>query len=73
MIWKSTTVWLFVMVLASAGCGGATAPTTDPAKKITWDQYVRMPAEDQADPYVLNNLDPEAQKKLADKGRKTKK
>lgn len=72
MIWKPLVIWPLAF-LAAAGCGGAPAPATDPAKLITWEQYVKMPAEDQADPYVLNNLDPEAQKKLAEKGKKTKK
>lgn len=72
MTWKPRSLWPLAF-LAAAGCGGATAPPTDTSKLISWDQYVKMSAEDQADPYVLNNLDPEAQKKLSERGKKTKK
>jgi hypothetical protein len=71
--YRLLALWPAVFVLASAGCGGASAPATDPTKLITWEQYVKMPAEDQADPYVLNNLAPEAQKRLSEKNKKTKK
>jgi ABC-type glycerol-3-phosphate transport system substrate-binding protein len=59
--------WLRLVLfalLAAVGCGSPAAPTGDPSKKVTWEQFQKMPPEEQADPYVLNNLDDNARKKL---------
>jgi hypothetical protein len=61
----------FVLFVA-VGCGSA-APTGDPVKKITWEQYQKLPPEDRDDPYTLANLDDDARAKLAEKSKKTKK
>jgi hypothetical protein len=55
------------------GCGGSVKPTAgDPAKKITWTEYQKMDTEQKDDPYVLDNLDDEAKKKLAASNRTKK-
>ncbi|QDU20407.1 hypothetical protein [Urbifossiella limnaea] len=60
-----------VLALTAAGCGGSSAPAAgDPSKKITWEVFRKMPAEEQSDPYVLNNLDDDARRKLAEAGKK---
>lgn len=56
----------------AAGCGSSTPETGDPAKKITWTEFQRMDAEQKDDPYVLDNLDDEAKRKLAESQRKKK-
>ena len=64
-------IWLAI-ALAAAGCGPSTPATGDPAKKITWSEYQKMDAEQKDDPYVVDNLDDEAKKKLAESQRKKK-
>ena len=66
---RSLTV---LALLAAAGCGSSTPATGDPAKKITWSEYQKMDAEQRDDPYVLDNLDDDAKKKLAESQRKKK-
>jgi hypothetical protein len=61
---------LCVVVL---GCNSSTPSTTTATKTITWDEFKKMPSEDQADPYVLNNLDEAARKKFEDMIKKQKK
>lgn len=68
MIWTLTAAF----ALAVVGCGGSSAPTGDPSKKITWEQFQKMPSEEQADPYVLNNLDDDAKKKFDEMVKKQK-
>jgi hypothetical protein len=63
---------LLAIVLALAGCSSSTPATGDPAKKITWSEYQKMDAEQKDDPYVVDNLDDEAKKKLAESQRKKK-
>jgi hypothetical protein len=65
---------LVLLLLAGIllGCGSSAPSTGDKAKKITWAEYQKMDAEQKDDPYVLDNLDGDAKKKLADKGRKKK-
>lgn len=60
------------LALALAGCGSSTPATGDPAKKVTWSEYQKMDAEQKDDPYVLDNLDDEAKKKLAESQSKKK-
>ena len=57
---------------AVAGCGPPAAPTAARQGTITWEQFRKLPAEDQADPYVLNNLDDDARKKFDEQARKHK-
>ena len=61
-------VWLAFFVF---GCSQSPSPSGNPhqpagdaSKKITWEQFQQMPPEEQADPYVLTNLDDEAKKKF---------
>lgn len=63
---------LLMFALAVVGCGSSTPATGDPAKKITWAEYQKMDAEQKDDPYVVDNLDDEAKKKLAESQRKKK-
>lgn len=63
---------LLMLALAVVGCGTSTLATGDPAKKITWAEYQKMDAEQKDDPYVLDNLDDEAKKKLAEVQRNKK-
>ena len=63
---------LLATVLAVAGCGSSTPVTGDPAKKITWSEYQKMDVEQKDDPYVVDNLDNEAKKKLAESQRMKK-
>jgi hypothetical protein len=37
---------------------------------VTWAEYQKMDAEQKDDPYVVDNLDEDAKKKLADAQRK---
>jgi hypothetical protein len=56
-----------------AGCGSSPPSSGGaPARKITWAEYQQMDAEQQDDPYVLDNLDDAARKKLAAQQRKRK-
>lgn len=54
------------------GCSPTTTSTGDPAKKVTWDEYQKMDPEQKDDPYVVDNLDDDAKKKLAEFQRKKK-
>jgi hypothetical protein len=56
----------------AAGCGSPQPATGDPAKKVTWAEYQKMDAEQKDDPYVVDNLDDEAKKKVAESQRKKK-
>ena len=59
-----------VLLLAAVGCGGTPAPA--PAeKKITWEEYRKLPAFEKDDPYVLQHLDDDSKAKLAKAGKKT--
>ncbi len=59
--------------VCAAGCGGDKPPAVgDPTKKISWADFQKMPPEEHGDPYVLNNLDDDAKKKLAEKLKKGK-
>jgi hypothetical protein len=64
-------IMILAAVLAAAGCGSST-PAVATSKSISWKEYERMPPEDQADPYVLNNLDDEARAKLAARAKSMK-
>jgi hypothetical protein len=57
----------------ATGCGSPQPATGDPSKKVTWAEYQKMDAEQKDDPYVVDNLDDEAKKKLADAQRKKRK
>lgn len=59
-----------MFTLAVVGCGASTPATGDPSKKITWAEYQKMDAEQKANPYVVDNLDDEAKKKLAESQRR---
>lgn len=63
---------VLALLLAVAGCGTSTPATGDASKKISWAEYQKMDAEQKDDPYVLDNLDDEAKKKLAESQRKKK-
>jgi predicted small lipoprotein YifL len=52
-------------LLAATGCGASAPVTGDPTKKVTWGEFQKMDAEQQDDPYVLDNLDDDAKAKLA--------
>lgn len=54
------------------GCGSSTPATGDPSKKVTWAEYQKMDAEQKDDPYVVDNLDDEAKKNIAESLRKKK-
>ena len=59
-----------VVLVAVVGCGGSSAPA--PAeKKITWEEYRKLPAIEKDDPYVLQHLDDDSKAKLAKAGKKT--
>lgn len=57
-------IMLATITLMISGCGSSTTNRGDASKLITWEQYQKLPPEDQGDPYILNNLDPTAQQKL---------
>lgn len=63
---------VLVVLVAQTGCGASAPSTGDPTKKITWAEYQKMDAEQKDDPYVVDNLDDEAKKKLAESQRKKK-
>jgi hypothetical protein len=64
-------ILLPLALVVTLGCGQRDKPA-DPSKKITWEQYQKMEEVDKADPYVLNNLDQDAQAKLAEMMKKYK-
>lgn len=63
---------VLVLLFATVGCGTSTPTTGDPTKKITWAEYQKMDAEQKDDPYIVDNLDDEAKKKLAESQYKKK-
>jgi hypothetical protein len=67
---------LVAALILPAGCGGCgrSAPDTPPhpGRKVTWDEYQKMDTEQKDDPYVLDNLDDNAKKKLAGSQRQKK-
>jgi predicted small lipoprotein YifL len=67
------TVVIATVVIAAAGCGGGAPTAADPAKRITWAEYQKLDAEQKDDPYVTENLDDDAKKRLADAQRKRRK
>jgi hypothetical protein len=70
-VYRITT--LGVLALLAAGCGSSQPATGDPSKKVTWAEYQKMDAEQKDDPYVVDNLDDDAKKRLADAQRKKRK
>jgi len=54
------------------GCEAPKPATGDPANKITWAEFEKMDPEQKADPYVVDNLDDEAKKKLTESQKKKK-
>lgn len=63
---------ILMFALTAIGCGTSTPATGDPTRKITWTEYQKMDAEQKDDPYVVDNLDEGAKKKLAESQRKKK-
>ncbi|MGL6075212.1 MAG: hypothetical protein ACRC8S_13715 [Fimbriiglobus sp.] len=63
---------LFLLLLGVIGCGSSATTTGNPAKKVTWEEFQKMDVEQKDDPYVVDNLDDEAKKKLAESQRKKK-
>lgn len=59
---------LLLLLLAASlvGCGPSKPATGDPSRKITWAEFQKMDAEQKDDPYVLDNLDDDAKKRLAE-------
>jgi hypothetical protein len=57
-------VIILLLAFIVVGCSKSSGPMGDPSKKITWEQFQKMPSEEQADPYILNHLDDEAKKKF---------
>jgi hypothetical protein len=51
--------------LAATGCGSPTSTPSQPERKVTWDEYQKMDAEQRDDPYVLDHLADDARKRLA--------
>lgn len=72
----SPTLLLTVALLLPLGCSGCGRSSPDatphPGRKVTWEEYRKMDAEQKDDPYVLDNLDDDAKKKLAEMQRKKK-
>lgn len=62
-------VWL-PFALVATGCGSPTPATGDPARKVSWVEYQAMDPEQKDDPYVVDNLDDEAKRKIAESLRK---
>lgn len=56
---------LLLLVAWLVGCGSPKPATGDPSRKISWSEYQRMDAEQKDDPYVVDNLDEDARKRLA--------
>jgi hypothetical protein len=48
------------------GACGPAPPAGPQSKAITWAEFQTMDAEQQRDPYVTDNLDPDARKKLVE-------
>lgn len=73
---RPTALLLAVALFLPTCCGGCGRSSPDatphPGRKVTWDEYRKMDAEQKDDPYVLDNLDDEAKKKLAESQRKKK-
>jgi hypothetical protein len=57
-------------ICLTVGCGSPQPTTGDPSKKVTWAEYQKMDAEQKDDPYVVDNLDDDAKKRLAESRRK---
>jgi hypothetical protein len=64
--------FVFAGLLCVFGCGSPAPTAGDPSKKITWAEFSKMDAEQKDDPYVLDNLDDEAKKRLAAATKRTK-
>jgi PBP1b-binding outer membrane lipoprotein LpoB len=64
--------WLLLLAVLLVGCGSPAPTAGDRSKKVPWAEYQKMDTEQKADPYVLDNLDDDAKKKLAKKGRPKK-
>lgn len=71
-----TALLLAAALVLPAGCGGCGRSAPDapphPGRKVTWDEYRKMDAEQKDDPYVTDNLDDDAKKKLAESQRQKK-
>jgi hypothetical protein len=65
-------ILLLLLLGLVTGCGSSAPTTGDNSKQITWAEYQKMDAEQKDDPYVVDNLDDEAKKKLAEAQRKKK-
>lgn len=61
---------LLLLALLLLGCGASKPAKGDPAKKITWAEYQKLDAEQKDDPYVVDNLDDDAKRKLVEQRRK---
>lgn len=61
---------LIVVLFVAApviGCGGSSPSTVAPApagKKLTWEEYQKLPEDQRGEPEVVDNLDEAAKKKL---------
>lgn len=66
-------IWLVALILAiAAGCGTSNPYTGDPTMTISWEEFENMDAEEQDDPYVIDNLDENAQKLLEQRNSKNR-
>jgi hypothetical protein len=71
---RSAVLALGMLMPFTTGCGGS-APDAPPhpGRQVTWAEYQKMDAEQKDDPYVLDHLDDEAKKKLAEQQKRRRK
>jgi hypothetical protein len=71
--WCRGPIWLIALTLAIAvGCGKSKPYTGDPTMTISWEEFENMDAEEQDDPYVIENLDENAQTLLEQRNSKSR-
>lgn len=70
LLYVATRMGVLFISISLVGCGNASSPPVGANSTISWEEFQKMDEEQQRDPYVLDNLDESAKKKLAERNKK---
>jgi hypothetical protein len=61
---------LAIITSSMTGCAGSSSQPAAASSTISWEEFQKMDEEQQRDPYVLDNLDESAKRKLDERNKR---